>query len=58
MNCQEFWDAMPELEGGPDREAPPHVRECHACAALLDNQRALAAEIGRASCRERVYDDV
>ena len=43
MNCQEFWDAMPELEGGPDREAPPHVRECHACAALLDNQRALAA---------------
>ena len=43
MNCQEFWDTMPELEGGPDRESPHHARECRACAALRDNQRALAA---------------
>jgi hypothetical protein len=43
MNCQEFWDTMPELAGGPRAEAPPHARECQACAALLDKQRLLAA---------------
>jgi hypothetical protein len=43
MNCQEFWDTMPELEGGPEREALPHARECPACAALFDEQRVLAA---------------
>jgi hypothetical protein len=43
MNCREFWDTMPELEGGPGVELPPHARECPACAALLDEQRLLAA---------------
>jgi hypothetical protein len=43
MNCQEFWDTMPELKGGPGREALPHARECPACAARLDQQRCLEA---------------
>jgi hypothetical protein len=43
MNCQDFWDTMPELQGGPRVEAPPHARECQACAALLDEQRRLEA---------------
>jgi hypothetical protein len=43
MNCQDFWDTMPELQGGPGGEEPPHVRECQACAALLDEQRRLEA---------------
>ena len=43
MNCQEFWNSMPELEGGAGAEAPPHARECSACAALLEQQRLLKA---------------
>jgi hypothetical protein len=43
MNCQEFWDTMPELEGAPGVELPPHARECQACAAVLDEQRLLRA---------------
>ena len=43
MNCQEFWDTMPELEGRPGVELPLHARECHACAAVLDQQRLLQA---------------
>jgi hypothetical protein len=38
MNCQEFWDAMPELEAEPPAD---HLRECPACAALWDRQSAL-----------------
>lgn len=40
MNCQEFWDRMPELDAA---SSPDHLRECPACAALWDRQRSLAA---------------
>jgi len=43
MNCRDFWDTMPELQDGPGAEAPPHARECQACAALLDELRRLEA---------------
>ena len=41
MTCQEFWNEMPELETIP--EQLEHARQCAACAALLRDQRALAA---------------
>jgi hypothetical protein len=42
MNCQEFWNTMPELHGtAADAEAAAHERECPACAALLLRQQAL-----------------
>jgi hypothetical protein len=43
MNCQEFWNTMPELEGEAGPEAGAHRRECPACAAALENHEALAA---------------
>lgn len=39
MNCQEFWDAMPELGGADGR----HLMECAACAARMQRQRELSA---------------
>jgi len=39
MNCQEFWDSMPELDPAPSTD---HLRECPSCAALWDRQRSLA----------------
>jgi hypothetical protein len=39
MNCQEFWNTMPEL-GGPVHE---HLEQCVACAARLRRQSALKA---------------
>ena len=43
MNCQEFWNTMPEL--APEAEAAhfEHLQECCACAALLNRQRTLAS---------------
>jgi hypothetical protein len=41
MNCQEFWNTMPELARHGDRSG--HLRECAACAALWERQRALTA---------------
>ena len=38
MNCQDFWNTMPEFGEGEHA----HVRECPACAALLEQQRNLA----------------
>jgi hypothetical protein len=38
MNCQEFWNTMPEPES-----AHPHVRECAGCAARMERARNLAA---------------
>lgn len=48
MNCQEFWNTMPELARGPegapeDAEHLAHLEECAACAAWLGRQRALEA---------------
>jgi hypothetical protein len=42
MNCAEFWNEMPELASGGDSEHN-HAKECPACAALLEQQRRLAA---------------
>jgi len=39
MNCQEFWNTMPELGGADER----HLQECAACAARMSRQRELAA---------------
>jgi hypothetical protein len=47
MTCHEFWNEMPELTGGG--EQPDHARECPACAALLERQRALSAGLSRLS---------
>jgi HAMP domain-containing protein len=43
MTCQEFWDAMPELEGQPDADAAAHLAGCSVCGAVLNNQRVLFA---------------
>lgn len=40
MNCQEFWNAMPELDREADHQ---HVRECAACAVRMARERELAA---------------
>ena len=45
MTCHEFWNQMPELEAGS--EDMEHARQCPACAALLNDQRALAAGLRR-----------
>jgi hypothetical protein len=39
MNCQEFWNTMPE----PNGHDHPHLAECGACASRLARQRELAA---------------
>jgi len=43
MNCQEFWNTMPELAHEAEDGHFEHVRECSACAALLNRQRTLAS---------------
>jgi hypothetical protein len=40
MNCQEFWNTMPELR---DAAGERHLMECAACAARMGRQRELAA---------------
>ena len=40
MNCQEFWNTMPELA---DERLERHSENCPACAARLRSQRALKA---------------
>ena len=42
MNCQQFWDTMPEL-GTPEGAAAGHLQNCPACAARLSRQGELAA---------------
>ncbi len=42
MNCQEFWNTMPELEPTGEALRLDHARQCSACAALLEEQRRLA----------------
>jgi hypothetical protein len=40
MNCQEFWNTMPELA---EERLELHLAECPACAVRLKSQRALKA---------------
>jgi hypothetical protein len=40
MNCQEFWNTMPEFEGGGEH---PHLAGCPACENRLKRRRELAA---------------
>jgi hypothetical protein len=40
MNCQEYWNTLPEL-GDPDGSR--HLADCPACAARMDRQRQLQA---------------
>ena len=40
MNCQEFWNAIPELG---DCEDSRHLSECPACAARMSRHRELEA---------------
>ena len=47
MNCQEFWNTMPELARQAEDGHAEHVRECAACAALLNRQRTLASGLRR-----------
>jgi hypothetical protein len=47
MNCQEFWNTMPELAQPAEDADCEHVRECAACAALLNRQRTLALGLRR-----------
>lgn len=51
MTCHEFWRRMPELEyeGQPSE----HVRECAGCAALLEQQRALAMGLRRVASQRK-----
>ncbi len=39
MNCQEFWNTMPELEG----EGHPHLAGCPSCENRMKRERELAA---------------
>src|SRR3954453_7245608 len=59
MNCQEFWDAYPELS--PAAEAQQHAIDCPDCARLLNGQhaltrglRALAADLNELQAPARV----
>jgi len=38
MNCQEFWDSLPEVGANADVQ---HAAECEACASLLNRHRRL-----------------
>ena len=51
MTCHEFWDRMPELERDPVRLE--HEHQCSSCAALLADQRALAAGLRRLAWESR-----
>ena len=47
MNCQEFWNMMPELAGAAamreETLADRHLEGCPACAMLMTRQRALTS---------------
>jgi anti-sigma factor RsiW len=42
MNCQEFWNTMPELR---DAAGERHLTECPACATRMSRQHELAAAL-------------
>jgi hypothetical protein len=54
MNCQQFWDTMPELSNeAPAGEACAHRERCPSCAALLDGYRGVAEGLGRVAAESR-----
>jgi hypothetical protein len=54
MNCQEFWDTMPELAGEtPDGMAREHVERCASCASLLEGHRDVAEALRRVAGESR-----
>ena len=54
MNCQEFWDTMPELSNeAPAGQACAHMERCPSCAALLDRYRGVAEGLGRVAAESR-----
>ena len=54
MNCQRFWDTMPELGREPlAGEVREHVEHCPSCGALLERHRELAAGLGRMAGESR-----
>lgn len=44
MNCQEFWNTLPQ-KGGIDEEQSDHLAECAACAAQWEPHRLLAENL-------------
>jgi hypothetical protein len=51
MNCQEFWDAYPELSPSPEFDR--HAGECEVCALRLADHRRLAAGLRAAAVEWR-----
>jgi len=51
MNCQEYWNTMPEFDAD---EAHPHLGECADCRSRLNGRRELAAGLRAvaAGCRK------
>lgn len=45
MTCSEFWEGMPELD--ETAATSEHARHCASCAAMMGEQRALAAGLKR-----------
>jgi hypothetical protein len=43
MNCQEFWNTMPQQGGEITEEQAGHLAECSTCAAQWEPHRALEA---------------
>lgn len=49
MNCQEFWERMPELSNQLLTEESEHLARCASCAGVWQRQRTLASGIRRLS---------
>ncbi|HWC97152.1 MAG TPA: hypothetical protein VG456_10390 [Candidatus Sulfopaludibacter sp.] len=61
MNCQEFWDRMPELSNQLLRDESEHLVDCADCARLWQRQgtlregmRRLSADLGSVQAPARV----
>lgn len=49
MNCQEFWDRMPELSSQLLRDESEHLEACRECAAAWERQCSLGVGMRRLS---------
>ncbi len=49
MNCQEFWDRMPELSNQLLRDESEHLETCRECAAAWERQCSLGVGMRRLS---------
>jgi anti-sigma factor RsiW len=52
MNCQEFWNSMPELDGS-EAARHAHLNDCPACASRMNRQQELAAGLRAMSASYR-----